>query len=247
MTHDLFGWAASRYDLHTPPSHYQHDHEFVLAEIADLPPGGKLLDVGCGTGGFLEKVRERTHLDFSGIDASAEMVAVAQGKLGASRISRLAMQELSIEGELDALISLSWTFNYCASRVEAGEVLRCFAKALKPGGKLILQVAHAENARGHLCVDSETGPGGLPEDVLFLYRFTKVERECPAIQAGYVYACFSLNELLAETHYLNVANVYLIRNLAEEAGFRSLKVYGSWRKDDLGDSLSPFLVGLKAG
>jgi len=53
--HELFEAFAHRYDLHTPPDHYKHDHLFVLQQAAATAPGGRLLDIGCGTGAFLEK------------------------------------------------------------------------------------------------------------------------------------------------------------------------------------------------
>ena len=34
--HRLFDDFAHRYDLHTPPGHYQHDHAFVLEQAAAL-------------------------------------------------------------------------------------------------------------------------------------------------------------------------------------------------------------------
>ena len=51
----LFHEFAHRYDLHTPPGHYQHDHAFVIREALHVAPKNcRLLDVGCGTGVFLE-------------------------------------------------------------------------------------------------------------------------------------------------------------------------------------------------
>ena len=69
----LFDALAHRYDLHTPPDHYRHDHAFVLEQAATLGSPCRLLDVGCGTGVLVEKAR-RAGVLAMGIDASPGMI-----------------------------------------------------------------------------------------------------------------------------------------------------------------------------
>src|SRR5689334_13484648 len=92
MTYDLFGRAANRYDWHTPLHHYQHDHAFVLSRLPALPC--RVLDVGCGTGVFLEKALA-AGFDAIGLDASPEMVALAAQRVEPNRVRVGQMQELS--------------------------------------------------------------------------------------------------------------------------------------------------------
>src|SRR5437868_2510574 len=92
MTYDLFGRAANRYDWHTPPHHYQHDHAFVLSRLS--APPCRVLDVGCGTGVFLEKAIA-AGFDAVGLDASPEMIALASQRVEPSRLRVGQMQELS--------------------------------------------------------------------------------------------------------------------------------------------------------
>ena len=242
MNYGLFDWAAERYDLHTPPHHYQHDHRFVLEELLDVPAGGRVLDVGCGTGGFLELLQRETEMEAFGIDASEAMVRIARRKIGKARVEVVRMQNLKEKESYDALISLSWSFNYCVSFAEARAVLARFAAALTPGGKIILQVAHAPNATGCLLEDCEIGPNGLADDILFLYRFNCIGGENMTLQADYVYASRSLNELLHETHQLNAADALRVAELAGEVGFEEIQIYDSWQKKRLTGGLSPFIV-----
>ena len=244
MDHELFGWAAERYDLHTPPEHYQHDHQFVLDELSTLPRGARVLDVGCGTGVFLDRA-QRAGFDVFGIDASESMVELARSRVGEARVRRCPMQELHEESNFDGLVSLCWSFNYCASLEQARKILGRFAAALRGGGKLVLQVAHAANASGQLLEDRCPGPEGRPDDVTFLYRFTNHDSEEPVLRADYVYACRSLDELLFETHFLNAADIERVAELAETAGFETVRLYDTWRGDPFGGSISPFLVATK--
>jgi SAM-dependent methyltransferase len=50
--------------------------------LDDLPSGGRLLDVGCGTGALVQEARARGH-DAVGVDPDAEMAALASTALGA--------------------------------------------------------------------------------------------------------------------------------------------------------------------
>src|SRR5690349_1799982 len=79
--YELFGAFAARYDLHTPPDNYRGDHELVLDELGRFGPGARVLDLGCGTGVFLQRARD-AGFDVSGIDISREMIALAEQRLG---------------------------------------------------------------------------------------------------------------------------------------------------------------------
>jgi len=242
-TYRLFGELATRYDLHTPPGGYRPDHDFVLEELRRFGPGARVLDLGCGTGALLESLRG-AGLEGQGIDVSPEMVAVAERRLGpgAVRIGRL--QDVNEREAYDALVSLSFPFNYCADVPEACAALAGFHRALRPGGLLLLQVAHAANAPDRLIEDWEPGPAG-DRDVQFLCRFLPVSGDVPSVRAQYVYSCRSLNELLYEEHVLNLADVHLIAGLLREAGFSEIRIYDNHRREPLLNALAPYILGTR--
>jgi SAM-dependent methyltransferase len=239
MRYELFGSAADRYDWHTPPQHYQHDHAFVLSRLP--APACRVLDVGCGTGVFLEKAAA-AGFDAVGIDAYPEMVSLASRRVGGERVRVERMQDLAERSAYDAVVSLSWSFNYVSSFDEASEVLRRFFDALRPGGQLILQIAHAPNATGVLSEDREPGPDGTPDDVLFLYRFYPVPGRSGELRAQYVYGCKSRRELVSEEHRLGAADAYEVATKASAVGFQNVELLGSWRGEPFGQSISAFLL-----
>lgn len=54
-----------------------------ILERANLKPRDKILDIGCGTGELLFKMRAKEpHADFTGVDVSPDMVEQAKKKLG---------------------------------------------------------------------------------------------------------------------------------------------------------------------
>jgi SAM-dependent methyltransferase len=242
MRYALFGRAADRYDWHTPPHHYQDDHAFVLSRLPAQPC--RVLDVGCGTGVFLEKA-VAAGFDAVGLDASPEMISVASRRVGPARVRLERMQELAESVSYDGIVSLSWSFNYVSSFDEAREVLGRFFNALRPGGRLILQIAHAANATGALNEDREPGPDGQADDVLFLYRFHSIPERHGQLRAQYVYGCKSREELVFEEHLLGAADAREVAAEASAVGFQNVELLNSWRGEPLNQSVSAFLLATR--
>ena len=62
--------------------------ERFLAPILPKLRGQDVLDVGCGTGRWLEKMAKRHATSLTGVDASPEMLERASEKLGRRAASR---------------------------------------------------------------------------------------------------------------------------------------------------------------
>lgn len=242
-TYRLFGELAARYDLHTPPGHYLPDHDFVLEELRGYGAGARVLDLGCGTGALLETLRG-AGVEGQGIDVSPEMIAVAEERLGPGVVRVQRLQDVEEREAYDALVSLSFPFNYCADVPEARATLAAFHRALRPGGLLLLQVAHAANAPDLLLEDWETGPAG-ERDIQFLCRFLPLLDKVPSVRAQYVYSCRSLKELLYEEHVLNIADVHLIASLLHETGFSGIRIYDNCRREPLLNAMAPYILGIR--
>jgi len=233
----LFEDLPHRYDLHTPAHHYGDDHAFVLDTFRR--GGGRILDVGCGTGVFLEKALAEG-FDAHGIDVAEGMVREAAAKVGADRVAVGAMEDVTADAAYDGLCALSWVINYAADADAARDILGRFRRALRPGGRLLLHTAHAPNMDGTVLEDREPGPGGAEDDIVFLFQFSATGPD--TAKARYVYAAKSLGELAWEEHPLAVADATLLARLCGEVGFADVQAYGSWRRDPLGTSISPWVV-----
>jgi ubiquinone/menaquinone biosynthesis C-methylase UbiE len=233
----LFNELAHRYDLHTPAHHYGDDHAFVLETFR--AGGRRILDVGCGTGVFLEKALAEG-FDAHGIDPSEGMVREAAAKVGTARVAAQAMEDIIDDGSYDGLCALSWVINYAADAAAARDVLARFPRALRPSGRQLMQTAHAPNMDGLVLEDREPGPRGKDDDIVFLFQF--MARGPDTALARYVYAAKSLGELAWEEHLLAVADAHLLARLCADVGFAEVQVYGSWRRDPLGTKVSPWVV-----
>lgn len=241
MTFRLFEDYAHRYDLHTPAVHYRHDHAFVIDHLAAAGSGRRrILDVGCGTGVFLAKALA-SGFDAHGIDPATGMIAEAAAKIGAERV-RLATMESIVESRCyDGISALSWVINYAADAAAAADILKRLHEALVPGGRLVLQCAHASNMTGEVFEDREAGADDQPDDIVFLFQF--LASGADRAIARYVFAGKSMGELVWEEHPLAVADAGIMGDLVAAAGFVDVRVLDSWRGEPLADSVSAWVIG----
>jgi SAM-dependent methyltransferase len=232
----LFTEFAQRYDLHTPAGHYKHDHATVIAHARRHSPSDcRLLDIGCGTGVFLQAAL-LAGIDGYGIDAAPEMLDLARQRLGGNRVRVERMQELSAENEYDVICSLSWVIHYCESSQELQDVIKRCHRALRNNGLLIIQVANDEQMDGAVNVDIESGPNGELSDTVFVHKFHPLRDSEHRITAQYVYVSRTHKELLAEHHALRFGSPLMISSSLWHAGFREVSIINP-------TSISPFVLG----
>lgn len=244
MNYSLFSSFAHRYDVHTPPDHYQNDHQLVLDIAKEIGTNARILDVGCGTGVLVRKARQAGY-EATGLDISEEMISIARESLTRDVVRTQRMQDIDECSEYDLVVSLSWCLHYCADEEEIFRVLCAMWRSLRPSGRLLLQVAHGANLPSSLMEDKELGPDGLIDDVSLKYRFRSDACDKRRIYADYEYSCTSRGEAFAETHILQVTDAFELQDLATRAGFVTLEIWNSYKRDSLTTSGSVFLTGLK--
>jgi len=128
-------WDARTYDRSSAPQ--QSWASEVLARLDGIAPGATALDVGCGTGrvtqALLELVPQGRVL---ALDASEEMVALAQGRLGdRAEVWCQDVLDLELGAPVDVIVStaaLHWVPDHDRLWVR-------LARALRPGGRLEVQ------------------------------------------------------------------------------------------------------------
>jgi len=102
-----------------------------------MTAGARVLDVGCGTGELLRRLRAKyPHAVLAGLDPVAEMLAVAREKLSGTEDLRIGYADALPwdAGTFDVVVSCNM-FHYITHPVAA---LREMARVLRPGGVLVL-------------------------------------------------------------------------------------------------------------
>lgn len=126
----------------------------LTVELLGLRPGSKVLDAGCGFGRFSAALMERG-CDAVGVDISPAAIAEAERRCpGPTYLVADLLEPLPDGlGPFDALVSVYSSFGYGATVAEDMAMLRAFHRALKPDGRLLMQLSDLERSRHRLKTD----------------------------------------------------------------------------------------------
>ncbi|XOQ44084.1 MAG: Class I SAM-dependent methyltransferase [Clostridium sp.] len=126
--------------------------DFSYAELADYlfrifsrlqHSPGLTLDLACGTGNLTLELLRRG-VDVFGVDASADMLTIAQQKLARAGYSVLLlnqrMEELELCGTVDTVICSLDSINHLETESQVYETFRRIAHYLNPGGCFVFDV-----------------------------------------------------------------------------------------------------------
>jgi ubiquinone/menaquinone biosynthesis C-methylase UbiE len=117
---------------------YRALHLRVLDALHRRPgTPGALLDAGCGTGGLLWRLAEKSTRALVGLDYNPEAARRAGAKSGALTTGGDANRLPFADASFGALVSLDVL---CHRAVEPGQALAEFHRVLKPGGALVLNL-----------------------------------------------------------------------------------------------------------
>ena len=117
--------------------------------LARLPDGGRILDVGCGSGRDAKAFRERGY-EVEGLERSPELARMAEQHAGCP-VRIMSMEELEDDGRFDGLWA-SASVLHIPIEARAGLLTR-FLRALRPGGTLYLSLKEGGGRR----IDAEDG------------------------------------------------------------------------------------------
>lgn len=147
---EFFRHEAPRYEEECFVQNTEAELAFLIEELR-LPPGARILDVGCGTGRHAVGLAQAGYA-VTGVDLSAEMLAIARTKAAARGVTVEFVQEDATRYVSDpcfdaavglcegALCLLDETDDPVERDVT---VLRNIHSALKPGGRLVINALNA--------------------------------------------------------------------------------------------------------
>ncbi len=137
-------------------------HLPFLVRALGLRPHARVLDVGCGEGRYA-RVLSAAGMRVTGFDYSEDLLAEAYARSpalpGMPTYVRGDMRSLPFFAQFDAAVSLFSSFGYFDDPSEDAKVLEGVARALVPGGRLLIDVANGERLRRALVARSEERRG----------------------------------------------------------------------------------------
>ena len=139
--------------LHLWPSSSTPDHGPTevagSVSLLELAPEGRILDLACGYGRIAVPLARRG-FQVTGLDLSEPLLDVARERAAQAGVPvawrHADMRDMPAEwaGQFDAVISIWNSFGYFTDDHENQRVLASAAQALKPGGRLLIDVSNRD-------------------------------------------------------------------------------------------------------
>jgi len=129
-----------------------------IARLLGLKPHARILDLACGEGRYTRAFAAMGH-QVTGLDLSEDLLAEAKARSpnlpGAPTYLRSDMREIPFFEQFEAVVSLFTSFGYFDDRTDDEKVLEGAARALVPGGRLLLDLPNPAQVRGGLVAANE--------------------------------------------------------------------------------------------
>jgi SAM-dependent methyltransferase len=136
----------------------------IVSEL--LPPGGRVLDVACGTGRLGASLGSRHEL--VGLDLSSAMLREAHATGGYQQLARGDAFSIPFaDGSYDAAIALRLVFHFA----DPGPIIKELARVTRPGGVVVFEACNWSPRAGHALDAAHWGPR------IFVHRANYVKRE----------------------------------------------------------------------
>jgi SAM-dependent methyltransferase len=203
------------------PAQIAKQVDFLVASLG-LERGATVLDVGCGLGLHSIELCRRGFL-VVGLDLSLAMITraaeAAQRQAMKINFVHADIREMEFEGAFDGVICMGTTFGFFDDDANR-DVLQRLHQALKPGGRILLDVVNRDYAialqpnlvwfEGDECVVMEESDFNYFNSRLSVKR-TMMREDGRQAQADYAIRLYSLHEL---------------GQMMQQMGFRVIEVSG---------------------
>jgi len=186
----------------------------------------KVADLGCGTGEITGLLAKEGY-DMIGIDYSSEMLAYAEQKASAEKLSvqwlHQDLRDLQGLANLDAAISFCDVINYITSEEELATVFKRVADSLKPGGLFLFDIHSLYHVEQNLTNETFAD---VTDDISYIWFCS--EGEVPG-EMYHDLTFFTLEGTtylrFDECHHQRTYTIRVYEQLLREAGFVSSDVY----------------------
>jgi SAM-dependent methyltransferase len=205
-----------------------------LAEFFNFQPQDKIIDLACGKGRHSVRLNEKG-LDVTGLDLSPQNIEAArQHENEHLHFYVHDMREVFVEDKFDYVLNMFTSFGYFATEQENQQAIIAAARALKPGGKLMIDFLNPELVINRLVPQEEKTIEGI--------RF-KINKE---LENGYIVKDIRFEDHEGKMHH-HQERVKAIMQQEFEAYFRNaglkvLNIFGDYGLNTFDPSQSERMI-----
>jgi SAM-dependent methyltransferase len=217
-----------------------------VARALELKPGAQVLDLCCGQGRHSVQLAKRG-LKVTGLDLNPDYLELAQRAAKSSRVEietvTADMREIPFENKFDAIVNMYSSFGYLESEAEDLKVLESAAKALKAGGRLMLDMLNREWAiDNYIQNDWHTGTDGT----LYVER-RDLDLATSRMHVHFIVVDPSGGRRESIGHIIRLYTLTEMTRLLERVGIRVISVFGGFEGEEYGiGTRRMIIVGKKA-
>lgn len=192
-----------------------------IIKILKLKKGQSILDLGCGIGRH-SLLFAKAGFNVTALDRTAAFLYLARKKAKKEKVKiRFVledMRKLRIHEKFDAVVNLFSTFGFFKKKNDDLKVLKNIYASLKPGGKLLLELA----------VDRQLRPFFKKREIsrrerAFFYRDVKVNRDW----LKYTMPCLVGSKIRGFRVSCRIYSVNTLSLLLKKVGFSDIKEHGN--------------------
>ncbi len=214
-----------------------------IARALDLKKGDRILDLCCGTGRHSIELAKRGY-DVVGIDLTKYYIDCATEEASRKKIECEFlvgdMRAIPFENEFDAVFNFFTSWGYY-SDMEDLQVLQQVHKALKPGGRFLLEVMNRD------WIIAEFIPLDIQSEAdMELIQYRRFLPETSCLEVEYIY--LKNREVIRQDSVdLRIYSLHEIYNMFRIAGIKPIRNWGNALGEDfaLSDSNRCVVLGEK--
>jgi cyclopropane fatty-acyl-phospholipid synthase-like methyltransferase len=112
--------------------------------VAPLPPGARVLDLGCGSGEPIGRYLGSLGFDLTCVDLSPRLLALAKAAVPRGTFLQGDMRTIRLHPQFDAIVA--WDSVFHLPRADHGPLFRRLRRWLHPRGRLLLSIGGSDEA-----------------------------------------------------------------------------------------------------
>ena len=135
-TRQVYQTSAARFDQNRDKSLFEKP--WLDRFLEHLPAGGRILDLGCGSGEPIAAYLIELRFQITGVDYAPAMIDLARTRFPEHQWHAADMRQMELEQSYDGIIS--WNGFFHLSETEQRQVLPVLAQQVNQTGSLLLTV-----------------------------------------------------------------------------------------------------------